>query len=116
MQVFAMPETALGLFPDAGASYFLSRLPGFYGSHISPFFIQLKYMYPCHFYLFNIVDVIHSPEILCNLIFSFAVFELPFTLLFLSNCASCTKYLWRHGSDCRDIIIYKETKSDQISG
>uniref|UniRef100_A0A452YPX6 3-hydroxyisobutyryl-CoA hydrolase n=1 Tax=Aegilops tauschii subsp. strangulata TaxID=200361 RepID=A0A452YPX6_AEGTS len=29
--VFAMPETALGLFPDIGASYFLSRLPGFYG-------------------------------------------------------------------------------------
>jgi len=26
-----MPETALGLFPDIGASYFLSRLPGFYG-------------------------------------------------------------------------------------
>ena len=27
-----MPEIALGLFPDAGASYFLSRLPGFFGS------------------------------------------------------------------------------------
>jgi len=31
--IFAMPETALGLFPDVGASYFLSRLPGFYGYH-----------------------------------------------------------------------------------
>ncbi|CAL9038430.1 unnamed protein product [Musa acuminata subsp. burmannicoides] len=29
--VFAMPETSLGLFPDIGASYFLSRLPGFFG-------------------------------------------------------------------------------------
>ncbi|CAO2146782.1 unnamed protein product [Urochloa humidicola] len=32
--VFAMPETALGLFPDTGASYFLSRLPGFYGEYV----------------------------------------------------------------------------------
>ncbi|KAK9144467.1 hypothetical protein Sjap_004370 [Stephania japonica] len=31
--VFAMPETALGLFPDVGASYFLSRLPGFVGEY-----------------------------------------------------------------------------------
>jgi len=38
--VFAMPETALGFFPDVGASYFLSRLPGFYGYHLSPFLLS----------------------------------------------------------------------------
>ncbi|OAY38989.1 3-hydroxyisobutyryl-CoA hydrolase 1 [Manihot esculenta] len=32
--VFAMPETALGLFPDIGASYFLSRLPRFFGEYV----------------------------------------------------------------------------------
>uniref|UniRef100_A0A6V7QUX8 3-hydroxyisobutyryl-CoA hydrolase n=1 Tax=Ananas comosus var. bracteatus TaxID=296719 RepID=A0A6V7QUX8_ANACO len=32
--VFAMPETALGLFPDIGASYFLSRIPGFFGEYV----------------------------------------------------------------------------------
>jgi 3-hydroxyisobutyryl-CoA hydrolase len=31
--VFAMPETALGLFPDIGASYFLSKLPGYFGEY-----------------------------------------------------------------------------------
>ena len=57
MQVFAMPETALGLFPDAGSSYFLSRLPRFYGYHLSPFFIQLKYMQPC---------AVHRHVLLCS--------------------------------------------------
>ncbi|KAI3851660.1 hypothetical protein MKX03_022305 [Papaver bracteatum] len=31
--MFAMPETALGLFPDVGASFYLSRLPGFFGEY-----------------------------------------------------------------------------------
>ncbi|KAK4738433.1 hypothetical protein R3W88_002130 [Solanum pinnatisectum] len=31
--VCAMPEAALGVFPDVGASYFYSRLPGFFGEY-----------------------------------------------------------------------------------
>lgn len=42
MQVFAMPETSLGLFPDIGASYFLSRLPGFYGDLFLSYLIQFN--------------------------------------------------------------------------
>ncbi|KAJ6383172.1 hypothetical protein OIU77_031572 [Salix suchowensis] len=32
--VFAMPETSIGHFVDVGASYFLSRLPGFLGEYL----------------------------------------------------------------------------------
>ncbi|QCD95022.1 3-hydroxyisobutyryl-CoA hydrolase [Vigna unguiculata] len=32
--IFAMPETFIGHVPDVGASYFLSRLPGYFGEYI----------------------------------------------------------------------------------
>jgi enoyl-CoA hydratase len=32
---FAMPETAIGLFPDVGGTYFLSRLPGNAGTYLA---------------------------------------------------------------------------------
>ncbi|KDP34950.1 hypothetical protein JCGZ_09238 [Jatropha curcas] len=32
--VFAMPEVHIGLFPDLGASQFLSRLPGYFGEYL----------------------------------------------------------------------------------
>ena len=33
--MFAMPETAIGLFPDVGGSYFLPRLPGELGTYLA---------------------------------------------------------------------------------
>ncbi|WCJ19178.1 3-hydroxyisobutyryl-CoA hydrolase mitochondrial [Euphorbia peplus] len=33
--VFAVPEVAIGLFPDCGATYFLSRLPGHFGEYLA---------------------------------------------------------------------------------
>ncbi len=33
--VFAMPECAIGLFPDVGANYFLNRLPGSLGMYLA---------------------------------------------------------------------------------
>ncbi|KAM0027442.1 putative 3-hydroxyisobutyryl-CoA hydrolase [Helianthus debilis subsp. tardiflorus] len=32
--LFAMPDTALRSFPDVGASYYLSRLPRFFGEYV----------------------------------------------------------------------------------
>ncbi len=40
--LFAMPETAIGLFPDVGASYFLPRLPGRLGLYLGLTGARLK--------------------------------------------------------------------------
>lgn len=40
--MFAMPETAIGLFPDVGGSHFLSRLPGSIGMFIALTGARLK--------------------------------------------------------------------------
>ncbi|XP_061342972.1 probable 3-hydroxyisobutyryl-CoA hydrolase 3 [Gastrolobium bilobum] len=40
--VFAMPEASIGLFSDVGASYFLSRLPGYFGEYLGLTGARLK--------------------------------------------------------------------------
>ncbi len=40
--LFAMPETAIGMFPDIGASYFLPRLPGALGMYLGLTGTRLK--------------------------------------------------------------------------
>ncbi|MOA03413.1 3-hydroxyisobutyryl-CoA hydrolase [compost metagenome] len=37
-----MPETAIGYFPDVGASYFLSRLPGELGTYLGVTGVQIR--------------------------------------------------------------------------
>lgn len=43
--LFAMPETAIGLFPDVGATYFLSRMPHNLGVFLSLTGHRLKVRY-----------------------------------------------------------------------
>jgi 3-hydroxyisobutyryl-CoA hydrolase len=40
--VFAMPETAIGLIPDVGGSFFLSRMDGHLGTFLGLTGHQLK--------------------------------------------------------------------------
>lgn len=40
--MFAMPETGIGLFPDVGGSYFLSRCPGHVGEYLALTGARLK--------------------------------------------------------------------------
>jgi hypothetical protein len=71
-----MPETELGLFPDIGASYFLSRLPGFYGDHFSPVFYSGDIYFNFHFFICLVfLDIIHDPELSCILIFSIGMLD-----------------------------------------
>ena len=49
LQVFAMPETGIGFFPDVGGSYFLPRLPGALGMWLGLTGARLRVISDCHF-------------------------------------------------------------------
>lgn len=49
--VFAMPETAIGLFPDVGGTYFLPRLAGKLGMYLALTGFRLKGSIPISFFL-----------------------------------------------------------------
>nr|KAJ0196633.1 hypothetical protein LSAT_V11C700346870 [Lactuca sativa] len=85
--VFAMPETAIGLFPDVGASYYLSRLPGFFGEYVGLTGARLDgaEMFACglatHFVPLEKLSLLEDalckentgdPKIICNIINDFS--------------------------------------------
>ncbi|KAL6327044.1 hypothetical protein AAG906_013790 [Vitis piasezkii] len=59
--VFAMPEGQIGLFPDVGASYFLSRLPGYFG--LTGARLDGKEMLACGLATHFVLSKMHQPFI-----------------------------------------------------
>lgn len=47
-----MPEASIGFFPDVGANYFLSRLPGFFGR-----LLQCVTIYSCLCFVLFCIDI-----------------------------------------------------------
>jgi len=52
---FAMPETAIGFFPDVGASYFLSRMPHFFGFYLGLTGERIDYQTCYALHLVNVI-------------------------------------------------------------
>jgi len=52
MQVFAHPEAQIGFHPDAGASFYLSRLPGYLGNTRLSLLLNMHYL---SYVLFDII-------------------------------------------------------------
>lgn len=53
-QVFATPETLIGFHPDAGASFYLSHLPGHLGM------LAVHYSFSCAISILFITDILAS--------------------------------------------------------
>lgn len=71
--VFSMPETAIGFFPDIGATYFLSRLPGKIGLYIGLTGVRLTHS-DC--FALGIVDYVVSQTSFSDIISALAAASL----------------------------------------
>jgi enoyl-CoA hydratase/carnithine racemase len=61
----AMPEVGIGLFPDVGASYFLSRLPGCLGPYLALTGVQIRGADALYA---RLADVFLSPQAIASLL------------------------------------------------
>ena len=68
----AMPEVAIGFFPDVGASYFLSRLPGALGRYLALTGVQIRGADALYSQL---ADVFLPPAAIASLARDLAAFE-----------------------------------------
>jgi len=108
--LFAMPETAIGFFPDVGGSHFLSRLPGELGTYLALTGARLKgadlvhagianHYAPSHAYvnLINKLNDNHQREVAVNNAIASVTVDYdelpPFTLApHLPTIERCFKY------------------------
>ncbi len=100
----AMPETHIGLFPDVGGGYFLSRCPGFSGEWLALSGAQIS---PQHAIALNLADVMLNSAQL-----GVAWDEL--TTLDLTQASSLTAWVQRYGnSDCAALPL-EQVEIDSI--
>lgn len=63
--LFAMPETSIGFYPDVGATYFLSRLPHFFGYYLGLVGARISYA-DC--FALGLIQNIVKPEVMPTII------------------------------------------------
>lgn len=88
--LYAMPETAIGLFPDVGGGYFLPRMPGNLGTYLGLTGFRLKGR-----------DV-HKAGVATHFVESKNIEELEGDLVKCKNSADIDKTLYKYSSLSKD--------------